>query len=500
MIMPQELRSAAATRRWAPYVETLALTLVVLAANFLLFRSSPGYFGWSFNPYLFVVLVIAGRYGLLPGLWAALVCLAAYLGTLIVLYIGVPITLIVTPPHYGLLVTFSLGAFIVGNLADRSRDRLAQALTLHDEVRLRHDRLSSQFTLLSDEKHLLDKQVLSEEETFPALVAMFEELDHLDPDEIPPRIVRFAPRLLGGGRAALYAVEGTETPGATLLRVATDGTAWVQSVAAGHPVLRRALEDEGAATIAQVAGLTDVGAPDAAEGRGGASGAVPDASVGRGGASGAVQLGCRLSRAEGSPQLVLLMSDLPFAAFAPSRLAALHSAMQVAGRALGRAALFKVTQDRNVEDPITRACTTTYFNKRLEEEYAIAARHKMPLSVLTVQVPGLEQRVRKEQHARLRQVLASAFQESLRNGDLLAHHERPGSFLVLCPFTPVEGAEVVARRLRERVAKMIRQPDVAEGAARDVHVLVLAVEPKRTPLAELKRSIRDSLVPAGGVS
>lgn len=489
----QELRNASRTRRIAPYVEAIVFAAVVLGINFLVFRSDPGYYSWSFNPYLFVVLVIAGRYGLVPGLFTAFVCLGCYLGTLIWMLTGTPITLIITPPHYGLIVTFCLGGFIVGNLADRARERLDEALRQHDEVRLRHDRLSSQFTLLSDEKHLLDKQVLSEEETFPALVGLFEDLDLLDPAEIPPRIVRLAPRLLGGGRAALYkfdhearaestapadagAPPGHAPPpartgqGRAAGRLVADDGGWAPAVEREHPVVARALGEEGMATIAQLRGITDLGTL----------------------ARDPIQLGCRLPQAENAPLLVLLMKELPFAAFAPSRLAALHSGMDVAGRALERAIVFKLTQDRNVDDPVTKACTTVYFYKRLEEDYALALRHKMPLSVLTVQVPGLEKRVKKEQHARLRQVLAQAFQESLRNGDLLAHHQSPGSFMVLCPFTPEKGAQVVARRLREKVAAMIRKPDVSTDHA--VHVLVIAVDPKTTPLDELKRSINSSLV------
>ena len=468
----QELRNAASRWRWAPYIEGVVLALVMLGINFLVFRSDPGYYTWTFNPYLFVVLVIAGRYGLVPGLFTAFVCLACYLGTLIFMLVGTPITLIITPPHYGLIVTFCLGGFIVGNLADRAKGRLNEALRQYDEVRLRHDRLSSQFTLLSDEKHLLDKQVLSEEETFPALVGMFDDLDHLDPAEIPSRIVRLAPRLLGGGRAALYRLDAE--PNAPAKLVADDGGNWARTVGLEHPVISRAVADEGgAATVAQLRALTDLGTL----------------------ARDPIQLGCKLPAMDNAPQLLLLMKELPFAAFAPSRLSALTSGMEVAGRALGRAILFKVTQDRNVDDPVTKASTTVYFYKRLEEDYALALRHKMPLSIITVQVPGLEKRVKKEQHLKLRQVLATAFQESLRNGDLLAHHKSPGSFMILCPFTPEKGAEVVARRLREKVAAMVRRPDVStEGA---VHVLVIAVDPKQTSLDVLKKAIQDSLVRDG---
>lgn len=467
----QELRNAASGWRWAPYVEGVVLALMMLGINFLVFRSDPGYYTWTFNPYLFVVLVIAGRYGLVAGLFTAFVCLGCYLGTLIFMLVGTPITLIITPPHYGLIVTFCLGGFIVGNLADRAKGRLGEALHQYDEVRLRHDRLSSQFTLLSDEKHLLDKQVLSEEETFPALVGMFDDLDHLDPGEIPPRIVRLAPRLLGGGRAALYKIDAEPNQPAKL--VAEDGGEWARTVQLNHPVIERAMADEGAATVSQLRGITDLGTL----------------------AKDPIQLGCKLPQTENAPTLLLLMKELPFAAFAPSRLTALSSGMDVAGRALGRAILFKITQDRNVDDPVTKASTTVYFYKRLEEDYALALRHKMPLSIITVQVPGLEKRLKKDQHLKLRQVLAQAFQESLRNGDLLAHHRSPGSFMILMPFTPEKGAEVVARRLREKVAAMVRRPDVSDEKA--VHVLVIAVDPKQTSLDVLKKAIQDSLVREG---
>jgi len=423
MILPQELRSAAAPRRWAPFVEGLVAVALVVSLNFFFFSSAPGFFNWPFNPYLFVVLLVAGRYGLLPGLFTAFICLMAYLGSIAWLKVGVPLTLLLTPPHYGVLVTFCLGATIVGNLSDQAKRRLAQALGFYDEVKLRHERLSTQFTLLSDEKHLLDKQVLSEEETFPALVSMFDDLDRLDPNEIPPRIVTLAPRLLGGGKAAAYLFKDGARTGTV---IAKGDNSWPELAYRDHLVIGKTLESDEVVTVAHLRGFLELGSM----------------------AHDPVQLGCKLPLDDEATELILIMKDLPFSGFAPSRLTALQSGLGVAGRALDRANLFKQTQDRNVEDPITKASTMTYFFKRLFEDYSVSRRHKMPISVLTVYVPRLEKRIRREQHQQLRRILADAFQEGLRDGDLLAHYKTPGSFLVLLPFTPVAGAEVVAGRFR----------------------------------------------------
>jgi len=463
MIPIQELRNATAKGRWAPYAEAIVFAVILMILNLAFFRAAPGFVGWTLNPYLLLVLAIASRYGLAPGLVASFVCLCTFVLTILLTNAGLPISLVTTPACLGPLITFLFIAFVAGTAADHARERLASSLTLYDQARVRHDRLSTQFTLLCDEKHLLDKQVLSEESTFPALVALFEDLDQLEPNDVSPRIVRTAVRLAGGGHAALYRFDEGVAHG-TL--VDGDEEGWPPTVERGGPLIERALTELTPVTVAHLQDLTDLGSL----------------------AREPIQLACRLTPAEAFPPLVLVMRDLPFTAFGPSRLSAIQSGMDVSGKALGRATLFKTTKDRNVVDPITKACTTVYFLKRLEEEYALARRHAMPLSIVTVQVPDLERRVKKDQHSRLRHVLAEAFQGSLRAGDVLAHHQRPGSFLMLCPFTPVTGAEVVAKRIREKVPGLLGNPD-DKALQNIVKVSVLGVEPKKDTLELIRRSI-----------
>lgn len=468
MSLPLGLRNAAKPIRIAPYGEAVALIMVLLVLNFIFFSSAPGFFDWPFNPYLFVVLVIGGRYGLLPGLFTAVLCLAAYLGSIYVIKEGVPLYLLLTPPHYGILISFSLGAVIIGNLADLARQRLRTAIEFYDETRLRHNRLSTQFTLLSDEKHLLDKQVLSEEETFPALVSVFDDLDRLDPEEIPPRILRIAPRLLGGGRVAIYSFEGQSERGK---RVAADDGQWPDILPRNHPVLDRALEEGGVVTVAHLRGIFDLGSL----------------------ARDPIQLACKLQLTDATYTLALVMRELPFSGFAPSRLAALESGLGIAARALDRAILFKQTQDRNIDDPITRASTMAYFHKRFEEDYFLARRHKMPLCILTVRVPSLERRIKPEQTQKVRGLLAKAFFDCLRKGDVLAHHPTlAGSYAVLLPFTPIQGATVVADRFRAKVHSLIMKPD-APATDADFVVNVFACEPEKNTQEELTARIEDLL-------
>jgi GGDEF domain-containing protein len=443
--IPGDLTRAVEKRRWAHVPESFALVFCAWLLNRLVFWDDPGFARALVSPYLIAVLMISGRYGAGAGVLTA--TLAAVVGCASAGAVHGSALGHLSASAGGLAVsTLYFAAFAVGTVSVKHRTELVRAIDKHERARVRVEVLEREWGLAHEEKGIAEKRVLADEGTFLALVTMFDDLDRLDPSEVPERLLRVAKRVLGSGAPALYAWSS-----GALVRTLGDPAHWPERIdPAEESILEAAILRKARASVAD----------------------VPVQDGGR--QPGKVLLAAPLPHDE--EHRVMVVDLMHFVAFTPERLTALDGCLEIAGRALERARLFASTHDRNVVDPITGACTLAFFEKRLLEEVALARRHRKPLAVLLLADPRLERiESDEERGARLREV-AVALQNALRSGDLVAHHTSPGRFAILCPLTPASGIEIVRRRLAEQLA----------GA----HVEVLPIGADDAPgavVAELRR-------------
>lgn len=124
-------------------------------------------------------------------------------------------------------------------------------------------------------------------------------------------------------------------------------------------------------------------------------------------------------------------------------------------------------EELTIYDEATGTLKRVYAEKELAGEVDRARRYKRPISVVMVGVDDWRSVVKERGDARAAEALiiaAAAMKESLRNMDRIARYDE-SVFLVLLPETPGEGAQVVARRLREVIlqkAKLEIRCGVAE--------------------------------------
>lgn len=439
--IPGDLTRAVERRRWAHVPESVALVFCAWLLNRLVFWDDPGFARALVSPYLIAVLMIAGRYGVGPGLLAATLATAVACASAAAVH-GSALEHLRASAGGLSVSTLYFAAVAVGTVTAKHRTELVRAIDKHERARVRVDALEREWELAHEEKGIAEKRVLADEGTFLALVTMFDDLDRLDPREVPERLLRVAKRVLGSGAPALYAwVNGA------LARVHGDAAHWPERLdPAGEPILEAAITRKARASVA------DVQAADGAR------------------APGKVLLAAPLPHDD--ENRVLVVDLMHFVAFTPERLTALDGCLEIAGRALERARLFASTHDRNVVDAITGACTLAFFEKRLLEEVALARRHRKPLAVLLLADPRLARIASEEERgARLRE-LAAALAGALRSGDLVAHHASPGCFAILCPLTPAPGVEIVRHRLTDQLPGV--QVDVLPIGADDAPGAVLA--------------------------
>jgi hypothetical protein len=398
-------RERSAARRPGLYTvaESVALLGAVLLVGRLLYPASPGFVGWTANPLLFAVLAASTRHGLLPGLVTAFVAGAIYLGFLLKTATGYEGIALMDTAQMGVPLLFMGSAWLTGLFTEQRRGDLRRALAAHDHQHLRHQRLSTQFTLLSDEKFIIDRQILSSNESFETTVSLFGHLDDLRPGQFPKRILVVSRRLLGGGDLALYRIVGE-----TGQRVRTAGNDWPEAIPLTDPVIAAALKRKGVVSLPQVKGWLN---PDHFQGK-------------------PLHVAALLSSRWRRRRLLLLAKDLPMVSFSTLRIRALSAGLQVLSQGLIRAQKTARLQDSARYLTMARTSTRVFFTQSLEAELEAARARSQSVQLMEIRrMPGST----RSRFTVLRKHVRRSVREDVRAGRVVARSMRPGIYHAFCP-------------------------------------------------------------------
>ncbi|MFQ5508827.1 MAG: diguanylate cyclase [Leptospirillia bacterium] len=138
----------------------------------------------------------------------------------------------------------------------------------------------------------------------------------------------------------------------------------------------------------------------------------------------------------------------------------------VSGNALRNAYVHESLSNENVSlqrlaisDPLTGLYNRRFFDMRLSEEFRLAARHDLPLSLIMMDVDhfkGINDTYGHPVGDRVLKEMARVLQDALRQSDCMARYGGE-EFVVLLPLTDREGAEAKAEELRLAVRETIHQ-------------------------------------------
>jgi diguanylate cyclase (GGDEF)-like protein len=121
--------------------------------------------------------------------------------------------------------------------------------------------------------------------------------------------------------------------------------------------------------------------------------------------------------------------------------------------ALEHVALYRQTIELAITDGLTGLYVQRYYKERLRDEVYRAQEHKLPLSLLMIDVDNFKNYNDRYGHLvgdRVLKVVSQVLKESVRTVDLVARYGGE-EFSVLLLKTPAIGAQTVAERIRQKV-------------------------------------------------
>lgn len=339
---------------------------------------------------------------------------------------------------------------LVGLVGDLPRTRAQRAEGELSRVRENFQQLQERFRVLLEAKEAVDRRIVGQVQTVASLYEAARELETLVPQQIPPAILRLLVRFLEVEAAAFYALENgrlvlVEAVGARADRATTLGL---------DTVLGRV------ATLRQNLAVTHQAEREEA----------------------GCLLAAPLLTPDGRGRGVIAIEQLPFRQLTPATAQMLGLLADWASRALANSEAFTRAQELQRDHPVTGLRRVHYMDDRLHDEWAAARRYKLPLSVIMVHDAALETADEASWAARA-EALASELKRRVRNIDVGGHYRTRGSFLMILPVTPLEGAKVLAGRLAEALPGTAVAAGSNEEGAPDPEALLQSLQAQVFPEA-----------------
>lgn len=399
--------------------------------NVEFFPERPGFLDISPHPLTLLVVLMAGHYGLMPGLFTA----AASTGVLALVTYRYSMVTDLTSLFRGdggvPVASLALISVFVGELREMTLRRYRRVVEEHDLMASRLDELAEAYTALQDEKYLLEKAVLSDRAPIEFVSQLVESLDTLEEPRLWETLARLIEDIGHTTSVAIYLLDAKESSRLIVSR----GGKFEPELDPEEPLTRSAIARRQTTTVAELA----------------------DASLERMAGS-RLHIAIPVLRpAPGPPAALVLLQDVPLPTFSRMRLKALELAGRLAGRMLARMELYRLTLDRNVLDVRIPACTPFYLRKRGQEEVERAVSRRLPLSAVRLEIQdfgGLEPAT----ETMLLETLAEVLRHQMGPGQLLARSADPGGFVILLPLDALETARELARRIAEEVADFELRP------------------------------------------
>lgn len=148
-----------------------------------------------------------------------------------------------------------------------------------------------------------------------------------------------------------------------------------------------------------------------------------------------------------------------------------------------------------VTDGLTRLFNHRFFHERLEEELSRAERYRYTVSLIMIDIDNFKGYNDSYGHLegdKVLKMVANVFNELKRQSDVCARYGGEEFGLIL-PETDLEGAKMMAERIRERVEKLKLKVEDAR-AKLTISAGVASIDFKKIGKIDTERNYKDSLI------
>ena len=427
----------------------LGVAVAVLAlANLLFARHDPGFLEVQPHPAMVAAMILGAWRGMRAGALAGFV-----LAALIFVTWGIR-TEVIAPGAWLRLSTYATpfmvaGAGLLFGAIGQAHRRTAVALD--DRVKHVQQELADQavrFMAATEAAQELERRVAEESASLTTLHDTARVLDTLDLDRLYPGIVDVAKRFIGADACELYLIEG----GRLELRDAQGDQPARTQLPIDEGLIGYAIQRGRAASIREWTAIS----------------AIEDLQ------HAPILLAAPLVSPDGALLGCLTITRLPFVRLTPAAVDRLGVAAEWAARAIVKARAHAAIHDDGMTDAVVGTYSYPYYQRRIAQEQARADRYSRPLSVLVMTIERLAD-VLPQHWPELGRLLGVIFKRCLRDSDVVCRYVTDGSFAVILPETPVDGAEGVVKRIASEIAAFHFRPYADESAELSLDVRVLEV-------------------------
>nr|EES53936.1 MAG: protein of unknown function [Leptospirillum ferrodiazotrophum] len=405
--------------RVAPYLESLAGILLV-GGFFVYFYGISSLTFPVFHPFLPVVLLVAGRYGFVPGLLSALEATGGYY--LMLLWQDHFDTM--APGEFSFLwpSAFLFSGMVMGELRDAEGRKYAALYEKFLKAKDAADTAELELDILTRAKRELEQRIFLDPNAISDMFDVFRSLERDEIDSIPSSVLSLATSFLGADSSGLY----IRQKGSFVLEAETGVLPSPRRVPGGYLPFSRAYEKGEILSLSSHGVLPEL--PASEEG--------PAMSP----------LGVYPIRSgEEETRFLLVLWHAPFEKLTPEFF---QTASMIADRASSRLMNLKVqrqTRESVSQDETTGFLRPVFFARRAAEELGKAYRYLVPLSLIEIRFAAPEGGF-LDRHAAL-MTMRTIAKKLLREVDLVGVPPDFSTVWFCLPHTGESGASIVLSKL-----------------------------------------------------
>lgn len=407
--------------------------LLIISVNILLFPEIPGFLGLKPHPYLVVILLISGRFGLKEGL------ISAFVATLILaIYVYVDSrpffswNILIEQSFLKSSVSFFLAGFIVGEMRGFNKTYERNLVQENTDLKAEGSRLNEQLEIVTQIKEELEDRIIGQEETVHSLYQATKSLETLEEEQFFQSLTQITARFTGASKVSLYFIDYSKD---SLHRVAKFG--WededitTENIPLYEGMFGLVLKNNMISTIKEISDNADqLKIWESCPYKAYAYVPISMASVIVG---------------------ILTIDDIPFLKLNLSTVRILSLIAELAVPALDNIITYQDLQEMVKIDPVTEMHNYDSFLGIAKLEFQKSMRYKLDFSLLAFEVEGLENIENLYGHDTRIEALkwiSNNIKEMLRNVDISGLGAKENQFIMALPITNLEGVLEVIERFK----------------------------------------------------